>query len=294
MSNLIKHEQTTKTIKQTNVNTDEQFVDLWLYGRPPTTTRTYKTISKQFLSFVGKPIRTIQLEDIHGWCSYLNTKGYKPTTIKNKINTIKSMFSFARRVGYCQIDKGIVIKAPKLWNELAQRIVSKEEVNRLITGGKSVRDRKIMETLYTLGLRVNELHQLDWADLRIDSFGCARVTIKGKGSKTRVINIPNDLYQKLLSLKSNQPWMFSNRYGQRLSTRSVNVLIKKAAKRAGVTDKISAHWFRHAHASHSLEVGCDLPLLQQSLGHSSLAVTSVYLHVNPDRSSSQFIQVKTV
>ena len=86
--------------------------------------------------------------------------------------------------------------------------------------------------------------------------------------------------------------MFSNRYGKRLSTRAVNVLIKKAAKRAGVTEKVSAHWFRHAHASHSLEAGCDLPLLQQSLGHSSLAVTSVYLHVHPDRSSSQYIHVE--
>ena len=134
MSNLIKYKSTIQVVSQTNVNTDEQFIDLWLHGRPTTTTRTYRTISKQFLSFVSKPLRLIQLEGIHGGCSHLNTKDYKPTTIKNKINTIKSMFSFARRVGYCQIDKGRVIKAPSPWNDLAKRIVNKEEVNKLIFG----------------------------------------------------------------------------------------------------------------------------------------------------------------
>ncbi len=275
---------------QTNATTDEQFINVWLAGRPNTTARVYRTAAKQFLEFIDKPIQAIVLEDLQQWCAELSNK-YKPTTVKNKVNFIKSMLSFALRVGYIQINIGAAVRAKKPWEELSKRIISKEEVRKLIAAGKTERDRLIMETLYIMGLRISELHQLNWDDFRVRDDDSAIATIKGKGSKTRFVNVPKPLYDKLLQQKGSTAWLFSNYKGERLSVRSINYVIKDAAKKAGVTEKVSAHWFRHAHASHSLDAGCDLNLLKDSLGHSSLAITSVYLHANPDRSSSQFLSV---
>ncbi len=275
---------------QTNASTDEDFLNVWLANRPNTTARTYRTAARQFLSFVGKPIRAIVLEDLQQWCTELTNK-YKSTTVKNKVNSIKSMLSFALKVGYTQINIGAAIKAKKPWEELSKRIISKDEIRKLIAAGKTSRDRLIMECLYIMGLRISELHQLEWPDLRAKDDGSAIATIKGKGCKTRFVNLPKPLYEKLLQQKGSTTWLFSNYKGERLSLRSINYIIKEAALKAGITEKVSAHWFRHAHASHSLDAGCDLNLLKETLGHSSLAITSVYLHANPDRSSSQFLSV---
>ena len=290
MSNSLTSTNAPKILPQTNASTDEQFIEVWLAGRPPTTARVYRTAAKQFLNFVEKPIKAIVLEDLQYWCASL-TDIYNTATIRNKVNFIKSMLSFAVRVGYVQLNIGAAVKPQKPWQQLSQRIVDKDEIVKLIAAGKTKRDRLIMECLYILGLRISELHQLNWEDFRVRPDGSAIATIKGKGAKTRFVNVPRPLYNKLLALKADKPWVFANYRAERLSTRSINRIIKAAAAKAGVNPKISAHWLRHAHASHSLDAGCDLPLLQQSLGHSSLAVTQVYLHINPEKSSSQFLSV---
>jgi len=288
MNNSLTNTNAPKFLPQTNASTDEQFIEVWLANRPDTTARVYRGAVKQFLLFVDKSIKAIVLEDLQAWCASLSG-AYKATTIKNKVSYVKSMLSFALRVGYVSFNVGAAVSPKKPWNELSQRIVNKDAIVKLIAAGKTKRDRLLMECLYILGLRISELHQLNWEDFRVRPDGSAIATIKGKGSKTRFVNIPSSLYSKLCSLQKDKPWVFSNYRSERLSTRSINRIIKAAAAKAGVTEKISAHWLRHAHASHSLDAGCDLPLLQQSLGHSSLAVTQVYLHINPERSSSQFL-----
>ena len=273
----------------TNADDDRTLINIWLADRPLTTRKVYSCAARQFLAFTNKPLRVTVLEDFKSWKLSLERK-YRPSTVKNKVNSIKSLLSYGHKIGYLRVNIGTVVEAPKTWESRAQRIISKDEVKKLLTAAKFGRDRTIVRMLYMLGLRVSELHKLDWNDIHVQPDGKVSAHIKGKGGKSRFVNIPKPLYVELVALKESAiPQVFSNYKKKRLSVRSINYILKDAAKRAGVTEKVSPHWLRHSHATHSLAAGCDLPLLQQSLGHSSLAVTSVYLHVNPDRSSSQYL-----
>jgi integrase/recombinase XerD len=119
------------------------------------------------------------------------------------------------------------------------------------------------------------------------------VTIFGKGSRTRTLLIERPLWQELCSLLLSEKTeaVFLSRFGNRLDRHAVHRLIKAAVEKAGINPHTSAHWLRHAHACHSLKHGAGVELLMKSLGHSSLAVTSRYLHVEPDECSSKFIHL---
>jgi site-specific recombinase XerD len=117
----------------------------------------------------------------------------------------------------------------------------------------------------------------------------------GKGSKTRVVIIPFKLWRQVLEFKQidrASQWVFVTRMGNQMERSIVHRMIKRTCQRAGVDERASCHWLRHSHASHSLEAGCNLRLLQQSLGHASLMTTEKYLHISPDRGSSQYIDFK--
>jgi integrase/recombinase XerD len=115
----------------------------------------------------------------------------------------------------------------------------------------------------------------------------------GKGEKIRTVLINQSLWQQLISLprKEGTDAVFVTKFGNRLDRHQLHRIIKAAAERAGVNSHVSAHWLRHAHACHSLENGCDIDVLMRSLGHSSLTVTSKYLHARPNEGSSQFIEL---
>ncbi len=113
----------------------------------------------------------------------------------------------------------------------------------------------------------------------------------GKGDKTRVILIPSSVWQLLIKLPRLIDAVFVSRTGRPLERTAVFRIVKQCAKRAGVSEKASCHWLRHSHASHAIEGGCNLRLLQQSLGHSKLETTERYLHINPNQGSSQFINI---
>lgn len=297
MSNLaVLPPRSPYVIKQTDAKDDLAFLGVWLHGRPKTTQRIYRSIAKDFLAYVGKPLKQLMLEDIQSWCTYLGTaqfrgRSYSPNTIKNKTNCVKSLFSFAKKVGYLAIDKGAVIKAPKPTATISSRIVSESDISKLIAAAPKKRDRIIIKSLYLLGLRISELMGLNWKNIRLRCDGSGIVTVLGKGGKLRDLFVPSDLMNDWQGIRTDKPQLFSNHRGKPLSVRAVNFAIKDAANRAGVNPKISAHWIRHCHASHSLKNGCDLDLLRDSLGHSSLAITSIYIHSDPDRGSSQFLNI---
>jgi integrase/recombinase XerD len=145
--------------------------------------------------------------------------------------------------------------------------------------------------MYGCGLRVSEVINLTWRDLRKKGLG-GKVTVFGKGRKTRVIIIPDWLWARIKEFEKyhrvNQ-YVFISRNHNKMERSVVHRMIKRACKRAGIDERASAHWLRHSHASHSLEAGCNLRLLQQSLGHASVTTTERYLHISPDAGSSQFI-----
>ncbi len=218
----------------------------------------------------------------------------------NKVLVVKSLFSFCVRVGYLTLNAGSFLKTPKAKETIAERILELSDVKGLIRYGVknergaaalAERDRLMLSLMYGCGLRVSEVINLTWNDLRPHGDG-GKATVFGKGSKTRVVLIPDKLWRTVKEFEKyhrvNQ-WVFVSRNDNKMERSVVYRMIKRACKRAGIDERASAHWLRHSHASHSLEAGCNLRLLQQSLGHASVTTTERYLHISPDIGSSQFI-----
>ncbi|NBD14655.1 MAG: tyrosine-type recombinase/integrase [Cyanobacteria bacterium] len=267
----------------------QEAITRWLNSRRKDSTRgTYEVSIKQFLAYAQKPLETILPTDIEEWLWHLEQK-YKMNTVKGKLSAVKSFFSFAVRRGYLPTNVGAMVEGSrKPKDNLAEKILTREECLAIINAGKEGRDRAILKFLYATGVRVSELCGLRWRDLSPNGGG-GQATIYGKGDKTRVVLIPRSIWLEIAELPRRNEFVFTNRYKGTLSRISVHKLIKEAVRKSGVDKPVSAHWFRHSHATLAIEGGCDLHLLQQSLGHSSLEITSKYLHARPNQGSSQFL-----
>ncbi len=277
----------------TNASTDTELIRLWISQKSKTTQKTYITISRQFLTFTGKELEEVKLEDILLWLESFQLRGKSQNTINNKLAAIKSLFSFGVKTGYLANNPASMIKTIKAKDALNERILLDTEVKELINAAISERDRAILILLYILGLRISELVGLNWSDFQPTDEAIA-VTIFGKGHKTRTLLITSNLWSELKQLPRSEKTeaVFLSRFGNRLDRHAIHRLIKKAVEKAGINPHTSAHWLRHAHACHSLNNGAGIDLLMKSLGHSSLAVTSRYLHVQPSECTSKFIELE--
>jgi integrase/recombinase XerD len=278
--------------KLTNAATDTELIRLWISQKSLTTQKTYITISRQFLTFAGKELQEVKLEDILLWLESFQLRGKSQNTINNKLAAIKSLFSFGVKTGYLANNPASMIKTIKAKDALNERILQADEVKNLINVASNERDRSILILLYILGLRISELVGLNWSDFQPTESAIA-VTIFGKGHKTRTLLITRTLWSELQQLPRSETTeaVFLSRFGNRLDRHAIHRLIKKAVEKAGINPHTSAHWLRHAHACHSLNNGAGIDLLMKSLGHSSLAVTSRYLHVQPSECTSKFIDL---
>ena len=236
------------------------------------------------LEFTGKALTDIRLEDLTLMLRSLEMR-YKPATVANKVMVIKSLFSFCYKVGYLSHNIGSLLKRPKTKDSLSEKILDEEEVQLLTGNVTSDRDRLMIQLMYGLGLRVSELVGLKWSDLNRDI-----LTVFGKGAKTRYIKLPEQLLKALNAIKQPTGYIFLSRYGKPLSRIAVFKMVKKAAEKAGLSEKVSPHFLRHSHASHSLQNGASVRLVQATLGHSSITTTEKYLHIRPNESSSSFIK----
>jgi integrase/recombinase XerD len=278
--------------KLTDATEDRQLIKLWISQKAKTTQKTYLMVVRQFLTFAGKELREIRLEDILLWLESFQLRDRSQNTINNKLAAIKSLFSFGVKTGYLSANPASMIKVPKPKDALNERILIDEEVKKLIRAASTQRDRLILKLIYVLGLRVSELVGLNWSDFKPTSEAIA-VTVFGKGHKTRTLLIERQLWKQLQQLPRSDKTeaVFLSRFGNRLDRHAVHRLIKKAVETSGINPHTSAHWLRHAHACHSLNNGAGIDLVMKSLGHSSLAVTSRYLHVQPSECTSKFIDL---
>lgn len=277
----------TKQRMARQATSDEQLVRLWLHSKASRTQKAYSREARLFLDFVAKPLPLVTIEDLQ---TYVDSLAHlAPATRARSLNAAKSMLTFAHRVGYLPINVGTAEKAPKIKNVLPERILSSVQVQRLIALEPHGRNRIILLVLYASGMRVSELCQLKWRDVQ-ERDGKAQLTIFGKGSKTRFLLIPASVWSELKTLEANpDDPVFLSAKGGHLTPCQVWRVVQNAAGRAGIKAKVSPHWLRHAFASHSLDRGCPLSLLQQSLGHSSAATSSKYLHARPDDSAGLYL-----
>lgn len=271
---------------------DTQLVSMWLSGKSQSTQQIYARAASGFLEFVNKPLVKVLLEDLTGWIESLFLKGYSQNSIALKISVVKSLFSYAWKIGYLSVNVSRAIKAPSLTSALHERILEQTEVKKLIAYSHPGRDLVLLTLIYSTGLRVSEALGIDWKDVKSRNKG-GQVTVTGKGGKVRTVLLSQSLWQQIMALPRHEKTdaVFVTKFGNRLDRHQLHRIIKDAANRAGVNPHVSTHWLRHAHACHSLENGCDIDVLMRSLGHSSLTITSKYLHARPEEGSSQFIEI---
>jgi integrase/recombinase XerD len=271
---------------------DEHLIGLWLHGRPASTRRAYREAVYRFTQFVdAKPLSMVTLGDLQAFNDSL--EHLADATRARIVSTVKSLFSFAHRLGYLQFDVTAALVSPKHSNRLGERILTEAQVIAMITLEPSARNRAILRMLYIAGLRVSELVSLRWRDLQERGEGEGQLSVCGKGSKIRSILLPTAFWLELASLRcdasDDAPVFKSRKGGSQLDQSAVTRVVRAAARRAGINRDVSPHWLRHCHASHALDRGCPAHLLQQTLGHASLNTTTVYAHARPCDSSSRYL-----
>jgi integrase/recombinase XerD len=287
---------------------DDQLIDLWLFNKSPKTQEVYSLDVREFLEYVKKPMRQVILQDLQNYYTYLENRTIlkrakngemverrlEVRSRKRKLAAIKSLFSFGTKLGYIQFDIGKPIKLPMEKDDLAKRILDETSVVRIIYAEKNLRNYLFLKLSYLLGARVSEVVNLTWEDFIPDSEHCT-VILFGKGSKTRNVLITLGLYRELLELKKDasptDPVFRSRKGGYKLTRVQAFRIVQQAAVKAGIDKNVSPHWFRHAHASHALQKGAPMPLIQRDLGHSTLAVTGRYLHAKPTDGSGLYLSV---
>lgn len=270
--------------------TDTAFVALWLGRcRSPHTAAQYGRAWEQFATATnGRPLQEITLPDLQRWAAGLDGS---PATVKVKIAAVKSLFSFALKTGYIAVNPASVLDTPTVPDHKKQRVLTEEQVIRMVDRAGCARDAAIIHTLYSSGCRVSELLALTWADLMATTNGKAALDLMGKGAKQREAGISASAHDRLLALRPAQaadddPVFLSNRGGP-LDRTVVVRMVRNVAHRAGIAKNVSPHWFRHSHATHALHRGASPVDVQEQLGHSSLATTTGYAHA--DRSSSDVL-----
>lgn len=268
---------------------DAQLIELWLHGRSRHTQRAYRADAERFMAVADKPLHRVILGDLQTFADGLGD--LQSATRHRIMSSVKSLFSFGHRLGYLPFDVARPLRLPGLKVGLSARILDEGEVQRMFALEPNPRNAVILMLLYASGVRVSELCGLRWSDLQ-DRDGGGQVTVFGKGSKTRIILLPGSVWSRLLSLRNgnldNSPVFLSRKRGQ-LSPGQVWRIVVKAAGRAGISKAVSTHWLRHAHASHALDRGAPISLVQATLGHSSVGTTGKYLHARPTSSSAQYL-----
>jgi integrase/recombinase XerD len=291
---LVHTEERKQLTKLAPVDAQAKLIEMWLYGKSLRTQEAYRLYITKFLAFVAKPIQKITLEDFYDFAGHLDGLGLTTSTQKTYLSAVKSLLSFTHKIGMTPVNVGAAMSLGKTADTLNERLLAESEVARLIWMEPNRRNRGILQLLYAAGLRVSELCALKWKNLsaRGDS---GQVTVLGKGSKTRSVLLPKSIWDDLMQLQGNaadNDPVFCSRKGKgkgHLDRKTINKIIGTAAKRAGLSQKVSPHWLRHAHATHALERGANIGLVQSTLGHANVSTTSRYLHARPNDSSSMYL-----
>ena len=280
-------------------SSDSTTLDLWLNSQTSPHTRScYRRDADRLLAHVGKPLNAIGLGDLQDFDQSLVKAGLAPVSRVRTLAAIKSLFSFCCRTRYLPANPAKELTLPPYEQRLAERIVAEEDVQRLLAVDMPLRDQVLLQLLYTAGLRVSEACGLRWRNLSARG-EAGQVTVFGKNGRTRAVALPPEVWKMLNKLQKSAEKgtpVFASRSGQPLDRGRVRVILREAAEKAGVagkTPQISPHWLRHAHASHALDHGAPIHLVQATLGHSSVATTSLYLHARPGDSSARFLRAET-
>lgn len=258
--------------------------------------KAYRQDLDQFHRFLGDvPLPAVDYLTIRRYLAELTEKGYERTSMARKLATLRTYFRFLAKERHVEANPLSLVSSPKSvrrlpkfldWSELRGLLAAPDVETPL-----GLRDRAMLELLYATGMRVGEVVALsvasvDWQEREIVVFG--------KGSKERVVLMDEpsvallERYVRqarphLVGSHADDGHLFVNRQGRGLSQRSVQRMLRKYVAAAGIDQRISPHTLRHTFATHLLEGGADLRVVQELLGHASLSTTQIYTHVSQER-----------
>ena len=270
----------------------------------PYTVRNYTTDLLDFFQFLkAKGVGSLKDVDkpvLRDFLSHLMEQGLVKASIARKLSAIRSFYRYLLREGIIPTSPAATTSSPKLDRRLPS-FLTIEEVERLLEAPdlskpEGLRDRAIMELLYASGLRVSELVNLNLEQVNLDT---NEIRALGKGAKERVVLIGKPAAEALstylsqgrpeLSGKKLSSALLLNRYGERLVKRSVQRILGKYANIAGIDKRVHPHLLRHTFATHLLDGGADLRVVQELLGHADLSSTQIYTHVTKSQARKVYL-----
>ncbi len=260
----------------------------------PHTIKNYRSDLREFFEFLGNScsLRDINYLAIRKFLAFLKEKEDLKSTMSRKLACLKSFFKYLTREHLVEANPASSIVTPKRDRRLPS-FLELNETERLIEAAEGEaweikRDRAILETLYSSGIRVSELVGLDTPDIDLLS---GLLKVRGKGKKERIVPIGSCADETIKAYRDSLPNrlsqsatpLFINHRGTRLTDRSVRRIILKYARKAQLQKKVSPHTLRHSFATHLLDRGADLRSVQELLGHEHLSTTQIYTHVTAKR-----------
>jgi len=248
------------------------YKDMCAQGFLSKTKKTYLAVFKGFDRFLGEEIeiKNSSVEDVKNYLAYLNKKGHSNISLNLVISGIKFAYSCFGKV--------LDIKRPKKEKHLPS-VLSKEEVREILNVDMNPKHRLILRTIYGLGLRISELRNLKPEHIEFDR---NMVLIKNaKGAKDRYVKLPEGLREELkafIKLNKGEHVFFGR--SKKINLKTIQKIFENALRKSGVKKKSSCHTLRHSFATHLLENGVDIRIIQKLLGHSKLETTQIYTHVS--------------
>lgn len=286
----------TATTSQKHQDSLERYLSLLEHGRglSSNTIRNYRSDITGFLHWLeSRETELAQLSrgDYREYLAELQTNGVAEASVRRRASTIRSFTRHLKRAGELERDPLVLAATPKVTSRLPG-VLSEQQVDDLLAAPDTstpagLRDRAILEVLYGAGLRVSELRTMRTTDYDADHNA---FIVRGKGDKERVALLGRSSHHwlrrylrdgrsQLRSSKSDD-WLWLNRFGAPLSTRAVQISVRRYAERAGLPDDVHPHLLRHSFATHMLDGGADVRVVQELLGHSSVSTTQIYTHVS--------------
>ncbi len=273
-------------------------------GLSPNTYEAYMTDLQKLLNYLrvaGIDIKNVTLKDLEQFASGLHDIGIHPRSQARILSGVKSFFHFLVVTDEIEADPSELLEGPKIGLHLPE-VLTLDEIDQLIgaidrSSYEGQRNRAILETLYSCGLRVSELCNLKLSDLYLDE---GFIRVEGKGSKQRLVPISERAIKEInLWLHDRRSWryrpgyedyLFLARWGNAISRIMVFRMIKNLQETIGLKKNISPHTFRHSFATHLLEGGANLRAIQAMLGHESIATTEIYTHIDRSLLRAEIIE----
>jgi integrase/recombinase XerC len=259
----------------------------------PHTLRSYRTDLVEFASYAGTGdssswLGSVDIRTIRGYLANLHARSLDATTIARKLAAVRSWFRFLVRRGVLERNVAREVRGPRPPRKLVSFLPIDEAMSLMDAkapdGPTRARDIAVLELLYATGLRVSELAGLDMDDVDRSQ---QTVRVLGKGRKERIVPFGRSAAEALaahLQRRGGAPGpLFSNRRGGRLTVRSLHTIVRRSAASTGITRRVSPHTLRHTFATHLLDAGADLRVIQELLGHSRLSTTQRYTHVGAEQ-----------